>query len=198
MIFLDFDGTLVDLWPRYYAVFCDLTKLNNVSLSEYRHTKQKLIKDSLVTEYFGQKLSSDYFEKKRIMLEEKKYLSLDKLFFEKEEIQCLLKKNCIILSKRRNRNNFYWQLDNLGIKCNAYVVENKLEWIQAHASNENHIIIGDSVDDLKVGMLPNVTAWMVGYGVNVKEQFRDIDHRFFSCPSDLLTALKEEINKIAI
>ena len=63
MIIFDFDGTLVDLWPRYCAVFNDILK-SSVSLNKYKLAKQSLKNDRLVAESFGIVLPKDYYEKK--------------------------------------------------------------------------------------------------------------------------------------
>ena len=77
MRFIDFDGTLVDLWPRYYHVFCSLLNIEWVKIDEYKRAKQKLGKDELVAQYFGKQLGKTYFEEKSIALEEKEFLKYD-------------------------------------------------------------------------------------------------------------------------
>ena len=239
MIIFDWDGTLIDLWPRYYAVFRDITGQSNISFQEYKCVKQKLLKDSLVAEHFMIKLPENYFELKKIMLEEKEYLLLDKLFFNQEELKILLnwkdvgkqnggydeensrnghREDCIILSKRRNIPNFYWQINNLGLQCTAYAVEDKTDWlrsrmririmethtwtqtqIQKHIREfliEENLVIGDSKDDLNMAAFPNVTAWIVGYGLNGEDQIKslgmklNIPYRFLQNPSDLVNAVR--------
>ena len=43
MVFIDFDGTIIDLWPRYCSVFNSILHLR-VAVDEYRAIKQKLKK----------------------------------------------------------------------------------------------------------------------------------------------------------
>lgn len=76
----DFDGTLIDLWPRYHAVFCGLLGID-ISLEAYREIKKRLVKDEMVAHYFGAHLPDGYFEQKSKRLEDREYFLLDKPFF---------------------------------------------------------------------------------------------------------------------
>ena len=190
MIILDFDGTLVDLWPRYYAVFRDLTGYNNLKPKKYKLVKQLLVTDDKVADYLGISLQDDYFEQKRELLENDKYLALDKLFFTERELALLTSLNPIILTSRHNIDNFYKQLSVLGIKCPAYATNNKSKknWILENFPSQQGIIIGDSITDLEVATLPNMKAWMVGYGLQTRKSFKTtgITFNYIASPRDLI------------
>lgn len=191
-ILTDFDGTLVDLWPRYYSVFRDILRFD-LNFDDYKITKQRLIKDSCVAKFFHKSLPGDYFQRKTVLLEERKYLQLDRLLIEAEEINDILSGDCIILTKRKNAENFFWQLSELGLKCKSEVVKkgSKRQWVErSHISGG--LIIGDSLADLEVAKLPNFVAWMVGYGFGTKEQFNSIriPYKYVEKPEKLKLLLK--------
>lgn len=103
----------------------------------------------------------EYKKFKRWALEEKQYLSLDKLIIDTDLITNI-KENFIILTMRNNQNAFYWQLEYLGIfkffKNNCVVLEpqgpeTKTEWLILNENcftNETIYIIGDSETDLNM------------------------------------------------
>lgn len=103
----------------------------------------------------------EYKKFKRWALEEKQYLSLDKLIIDTVLITNI-KENFIILTMRNNQNAFYWQLEYLGIfkffKNNCVVLkpqgpETKTEWLILNENcftNETIYIIGDSETDLNM------------------------------------------------
>lgn len=180
MIFLDLDGTLLNVWERFYRVFCELVGTNDMSLEQYIKIKKELLKDSLVAEAVGHKLPLDYFEKKAILLEEKEFLGCDSLYFPIELIEKLDKENVVILTKRRNASNLYWQLENLNIKIAAEVVQSgsKYQWVSEHYPEERSIIIGDSVVDLEVGRLDNVDVVLAGYGLGSTVEFDNMNVKY--------------------
>lgn len=126
--------------------------------------------------------------------EDMAYLSLDRPFFMNEKLHNLLAGNALILSKRRNKENFKWELNELGIGCAFEVVgeaESKADWVRKHVS-ELVIAIGDSIEDLKIGTIKEVEVHMVGYGMGTKSEFEKtgIGHQFHERPVELYGRLK--------
>ena len=201
MVFIDFDGTLVDLWPRYHAVFTTLCGLPEVTIDEYRFVKQTFHYDEKVAEYFGKKLPCEYFQKKSLMLEQKDYLALDRLFLPESMINHLFEHNAVLLTKRRNKANFLWELDTLNLKINAVVLnrQSKKEWIKEHYSNEKSCIIGDSLEDLEAGLLDNVEAYMVNYGIGTVEQFINTKTAFqmIESPKQIIDIVRGKTNAVS-
>lgn len=192
MILIDFDGTIIDLWPRYHAVFCDLTE-NSISLSEYRKLKQHYKKDELLAHTLGLKLPTDYFIKKALLLEDCYYLSYDKLLIPKDSLLRLFNQSdTIILTKRRNPENFIWELDYLGLSDIRFKAictkKSKLEWAKENVT-ERSIIIGDDVRDLQVAILKYVDAIMVLTGLGTSE-----DYDALNIPYMLYGSLDDYIN----
>lgn len=193
MIVLDFDGTIIDLWPRYWAVFSDILGID-IQLKDYVRNKRIYKKDSLVANQFGKKLPNDYFERKREMLEDLSYLSMDKMLVDLNCINKVLETDGCILTKRRNESNFRQQLNHLGIKGKAYVVDkmSKKAWIESSFNaSDPIIIIGDSMEELEAAKLLNVRAIMVGYGICTKVDFREKNIPFLYLNNP--TQLQEEL-----
>lgn len=88
VVYLDLDGTLLDVWPRYYAVmksFFDRENKPFVSLDEYRRRKLLWVRDeAIVRQAIGgdprlaDGLLPNYFEWKRERLESEDMLRLDR------------------------------------------------------------------------------------------------------------------------
>lgn len=183
MIYIDFDGTLVDLWPRYYEVFCQLSDIKDVSLEEYKAVKRRLKRDEMVAGELGCNLVPDYFSLKKQYLEEMDFLKMDQLYLPAEYLNSFPKGKCRILTKRRNVENFARQLKFLGIDIPYTVItseETKADWIRANDNEQAGVIIGDSVVDLDAGV-SNITPYMVDTGLNTKADFdtRGIRYKYF-------------------
>ena len=198
MFVFDFDGTIVDLWPRYCAVFKSIMQLNDLSLNDYKSIKQKYKKDSLVADYFGKELPEDYFSLKAALLEDRDFLKLDIPLIGIDILNSVLIGNSMILTKRRNADNFLWQIKNLGI-CEKYQVlneEKKSDWVKTNTDEGNSItVIGDSVADLEIATLSNVDAWMVGYGLSTRQDFdlQHIPYLYLETPNDLEILIRRRI-----
>ena len=85
MIFFDFDGTIADLWPRYYQVFLAASGISGVSQWDYVEAKRSLVSDGEVARHFEKTLPEGYFQKKRMLLEAETYLRLDTLLVSRSE-----------------------------------------------------------------------------------------------------------------
>lgn len=195
MIYIDFDGTLVDLWPRFYSVFCDINEKYDISFEEYKKIKLQYGKDEIVAEKFGFTLHSGYFDEKKVRIESKKYLLKDMPFVSAEYLNSTLSKKAMILTKRRNLENFAEQIDEMGIKL-PYIVLNenisKVEWIKKYGESTTGIIVGDSIVDLEVGKLDHIVPYMVKTGLGTERQFKQtgIEYKLYENIVDVIKELK--------
>lgn len=176
---IDFDGTLVDVWNRYYSVFNNFWGIKNFEIKEYRYYKQKLQFDDLIVKkkmgLVGTKTLSEYKLFKKTMLEDFEYLVLDELIASRKWIKdFFLNHDAIILTIRNDRKNLIKQLDFLNISfINSKVIslisngtDTKLDWVNKNIGlNESKIIIGDSETDLKIGLLKNTKVYLVETGL---------------------------------
>lgn len=183
----DFDGTVVNVWKRYYHVFFDYISKNykylQISEHEYQINKTSGVKDHTILENHGIDNFdvSSYVNYRRKALEEKKYLKLDVIndgFF---MLIRFLKKEGYLLELatiRRNSKNLYWELEQLGIndifdKVLVFKPENSVKAIYyENQTNPNDIIIGDSVKDMLIGISENkkffITTGLEGSLINKK------------------------------
>lgn len=174
MIYLDFDGTLVDIWPRFYRVFCDINGCDSVEFEKYKKYKLEYVKDSIVAKKLGIDLTPKYFELKKKYLEDEAYLVYDKPFLEADTVNQVFESRAVILTKRRNKLNFERELKRFNINLPYAVITgaiSKKEWISQHNLGENDIVIGDSIEDLSAGELHNVKPVMLLSGLGSKTAF---------------------------
>lgn len=154
----DFDGTLIDLWPRYYKVFCAASRVMDVPFEKYKRTKKKLEKDDSVADSLGIELPPDYYSKKRQLLEKLEFLLLDKPLIDPISFSKYFNENdAILLSKRRRPENLLKEMHLLNFELDKDKIvilkpENgsKAEWIKTHFDIEEHInIIGDGREEIE-------------------------------------------------
>ena len=69
MVFLDFDGTIVNLWPRYYRAFCMASGAAGVTQAQYLAAKRRFPADGKLAEHLQVPLPDGYFSRKRGLLE---------------------------------------------------------------------------------------------------------------------------------
>jgi phosphoglycolate phosphatase len=184
-IFIDFDGTIVDIWARYFAVFKDYFCLPSSFFPEYKRLKYIFPNDRELA-YHLFHLSeieiNSYLRFKHTWLEDRRYLHLDTLLVNHDFLENFFEKtNAKILTTRNNEGAFMEQLDFLQIsflKHRAIVlkpqgIKTKYDWLLQSEKNGSVIMIGDSEIDLKAGTLPNSTAFFVKTGLRDHQSISD-------------------------
>ena len=192
-ILLDFDGTVIDFWARYHAVFCKLTGCN-VRLDIYKQLKRMCKTDTKLAEELDVELPADYRDAKLKLLESDEYLDMDTLLISRDKLIDFVNKNDVIVLSRRNdesalkrefvRLNLSELLPN--IVC---INSSKREWVRDNIKDEA-IIIGDDVRDLHAGEFSKIRAVMVLTGIGTKEAFDEE-----KIPYELVESLEEYIEK---
>ena len=181
MHIFDFDGTIVDCWNRYYNVFVLANNLETsiIDFLDYKKIKLELEKDELVAKYFDIELSKNYFENKHVLIESIDYLKLDSLIVNKEKLIRFFETNdSIILTKRNNINNFYEQLNILGmadLKDKSYIVtgnESKFDFFISKFSNSSNCVYGDSFEEFNFSESINNKVYMVKSGLRDVSKFK--------------------------
>lgn len=187
-IIFDFDGTLLDVSERYYAVFCECCAALNISplsKSDYLNLKRRGIKDAeiLVKEY---SLSSEkiiqFKQHRNSILEENRYLDMDVLHAAVRPLLAELqqkKYELVLLSLRDNIDNGINQLKKLGIwgYFSKAIFTGPVPAVQQHADRKYHRLlehfspedilenyyVGDTATDIetshKLGTKMIVVAW---------------------------------------
>ena len=103
-------------------------------------------------------------------------------------------KDVIVLTRRRYPQNFRTQMTMLKIAPHHYVtIEKKESWIKKNITDDEVTIVGDSLNELEAAKLPNVRAYMVGYGLFTYEDFiRDnIDFDFLRSREELENVIRK-------
>ena len=193
MMLIDFDGTIVDLWARYHAVFCRLTGAQ-IDQQQYKVAKQQYKRDEDLARYFGLLLPSDYFTRKALLLEDPQYLALDRLLLPGEKLlRFMAQQDAKILTARRYPENLLWELNNLGLSAlqNRVICTNepKVKWVAAHAAGKGYII-GDDVRDLQTITVSNLDSVMVQTGLCTPADFSKTGLRY-----ELVQTLEEFIDR---
>ena len=174
MIFFDFDGTLVDVWERYYRVFVTAGGLSAVERDAYIYSKRELGKDDLVADCLHCTLAPTYYTEKKHLLERADFLKLDTLLVSVDVLlDFFAQYPCRILTVRRDPDAFYEQLENLGLssiaeKSIALQPEHrigKVDYIAAHYGMEKNIIVGDAASEYEVSALENTQVVLVKTGL---------------------------------
>lgn len=179
MIFFDFDGTLVDIWQRYYQVFCVAGGGSAPSYGAYVAAKRRLVRDDLVAAALGVSLPPTYYEEKRRLLEEAEYLALDALLLPSSVLTEFFGAfPCRILTARREPATFYAQLSGLGLASLAeksVVLRpqdqiTKKDFLAAQGQGEK-IVVGDAEAEYEAAVCSNTQVFLVRTGLRTPKDF---------------------------
>ena len=174
MLYFDFDGTLADVWQRYYHVFKDASGITGMSLEEYIRVKREFPQDSDVARIFGGTLPEDYKAKKRSKLEDPSYLAYDQLIVPAEKSCAFFKEHdCRILTNRRSADEFREQLVSLGLEelVSKAVVLNpnekikKVQYLQMTHPDEKFYLVGDAEAESQAAVLDQAEVYLVRTGL---------------------------------
>ena len=179
-VYVDFDGTIVDVFARYYGILKAYigVETKEEKLNEYIKMKRSGRKDhEIAKECWGENIDiSDYLKFKRKNLEEEKWLRTDTIIGEPQNAYNELKKKGYavkLLTQRRSKENFENQLGWLGLK-NAFddwmivapLHENaKLLFLKSVIHKED-ILIGDGKLEMECAEKLNVQGFFVQTGLN--------------------------------
>lgn len=163
IIIFDFDGTLVDVWERYYKIFIEFWKVD-LEIQFFKTLKWRYNDERLILKDVNVTFTEHDFENYKIFksqnLEDKTFLSLDKLIINTENLKAI-RDNYLILTMRKHKDNFYWQIQKLALsrffegKCVVLEpkgMDTKKNWLYENIKKlDGEIkIIGDSESDLKM------------------------------------------------
>ncbi|MCL2184482.1 MAG: hypothetical protein FWB86_01320 [Treponema sp.] len=176
-IFLDFDGTIIDVWKRYYKIFCDFYKID-IDFELYKNEKRKYKSDFLLTEkYANIALFNEYKIYKKNNLENIDFLKLDTVILYNNDIS-----NFKILTFRNNYNNLLLQIDYLDLKINLnniICLDPKITTKKKYLMSFNDVIIvGDSESEYECSENENTTVFLVKTGLRDISTFNVKDNVF--------------------
>jgi len=181
-IYLDFDGTIVDVNYRYFGIFYEFIDYRfslNVEFKTYIKLKRSGLKDhQILNNIFGNFNFNvdEYVEFKRQKIEDLAWLKTDKLIGNPLDFA----KSCnnhdlqiVLLTQRNNFENLNHQLSFLNIKNifkDIFIIPPKsginvkFEFLRKYADNFD-IIIGDSKAELDAGNKLGIPSYFVNTGL---------------------------------
>lgn len=163
-IFIDLDGTLLEGKDKHYKCYEDIINEDGgtpLDIETYWEMKRnKITRDIYLEKSYYENTYSHFLEKWIENIEDKKYLIFDSLKSNVIGILLEWKKytnKMILITMRNNKENLYWQLENLKIKdlfddiviCKCIENANKYDFIKEHKFNRA-IVIGDTEQDIKL------------------------------------------------
>lgn len=203
-IYIDFDGTIVDVYERYFGVlqsFINKTSPGQMHFNLFIKLKRSGLKDHEI----ANKLTGindfnieKYVKYKTSHIESLNWLSKDKLIgnFEQFISKCHdMNYSVSLLTQRRNPINLYIQLEKLNIYHffdNIHVVTPKAgrnvkyELLKENIQfNSPTIIIGDSNEEIKAGNILGLRTFHVRTGLH--------DSKWISNPTTILNSYEDVI-----
>lgn len=180
--FIDFDGTIVDVFPRYFGILNEYIRemtYESIDFLEYKKLKRAGKKDHVIIRELAKGLEidiDDYVKFKRENLEEFSWLRKDVLIGNPESANLKLKGmgyKIVLLTQRNNKNNLIKQLDFLNIKesfDDVVIVEPKVgQNVKASYIGKQYsfddIIIGDSSEEIDAARLLSINSYFVESGL---------------------------------
>ena len=158
-LFLDFDGTLVDVSERFYRIFGDFLRMKGVvnipRKEEYRDLKKRLVYDPEIFKFLGIGVEwEEYRRWKWDRVEDPEYLLFDSPLCNIEDLVSELRDKgyrVYVLTARRKPRNFWEELRWLGLHrvfddvfiTGDYSLDSKKRMIE-HIVEPDDIIVGDS------------------------------------------------------
>jgi len=182
IIFLDLDGTILDVSERIYRVYSDiLKKYKKKALSKRNYIKLKKQKkpiEEILKKTGAQDISSIYKKEWLENIEKKKYLRLDTLSTSKKRALIDLKKrnNLILITSRKKRKLLYDQIKIKGIsdvfKKVIIVPEDwreKVKLLKKEIKNKDCLLVSDTEGYISAGKNIGIKTVAVYDGVRTKD-----------------------------
>jgi phosphoglycolate phosphatase-like HAD superfamily hydrolase len=181
-VYVDFDGTIVDVMPRYHGIlesYIKREKFIEIDFNKYKSLKRKGIKDYDIVKRLceGNEIDlEDYLKFKRLNLENFKWLKKDIIIGSPEEAYHKLQNQgyrVVLLTQRYIEKNLHKQVKMLNIeKCFDEIIvvkplpnqNAKIKYLK-NIINIEDIIIGDSRDEMETAEKLNIAGFFVTSGL---------------------------------
>ena len=218
-IYLDLDGTLIDVSERQYRVHTELLK--NIfgresvfSKPEYWELKRKGTNDLELLKMEGNEYDFErYHQKKILIIEDENYLKYDECFPNTAHVLGKLSSNnyrLVLVSLRQNRELSYGQIEKFGLskfmdkiifnrpnisplwKVKADEIKSDLS-LTKNISGES-IIVGDTEGEYYVGRELGIKVILVGSGSRNKEVLKKTGNQYILDGIQELPGLISKLN----
>lgn len=176
MIYIDLDGTLLDVFDRYYGIFIEYARNIGVSISkeeyiQFRH--HGLSENEMLRRCYGKEINVlSWKQYKRERLEKREWLLKDFVIGNPQIIrECTVP--CTLITQRRNKTEAFYQIDRLKLTElfeQVVVLEplqqgnSKLEYLSRRVT-KGDAIIGDSKIELECARKLGITGYFVKSGL---------------------------------
>ncbi|RRJ64260.1 HAD family hydrolase [Paenibacillus oralis] len=185
VIYIDLDGTLLDVWLRYYTVmdsFFERQSLPFPSFQKYKKQKRELVRDDAIIRHAvrdnpaaAEELISNYMLWKKDKLESESLLKLDQPIGRIRVFAAQLKPNyrLHLISVRRNHEHAVRQLQRLNMVAPferidlvppSLSINPKWDSLRRLATPAD-LLIGDSEIDLQCGFMLGLRTFHVDTGL---------------------------------
>jgi phosphoglycolate phosphatase-like HAD superfamily hydrolase len=191
-IYLDLDGTILDISQRYKNLFSDISGLSKTIGSEFwEYKKRGLSTKDILSNYNFSKNQQEIFEKDWFnLVEHNNFLKFDKVFPGVTQLfESIYKtENLVVCTARQNRELVIEQLTNLKIIKffkSILVTEKKstkASLVQDHReSNTSNPydfdwIVGDTFEDMDTGFNLGISSCAVLTGLTPVEKFKELNN----------------------
>ncbi len=200
-LFFDLDGTLLDASDRMYNLFCDLIPNCNLTKTEYWDLKRNRINHQKILEqYFPNYNFKDFNENWMRLIEDKRYLLYDKLYYNTVEVLNYLKNNytIILITARQSEENLIAELDDLNIKkyfdkiLVTKQIYTKEELLNKNFCTQYDTIISDTGKDIIQGKAANIKTIGISHGFLSKKILEEYNPDLIIDDLNELKAIKEQ------
>jgi phosphoglycolate phosphatase len=203
-IFLDLDGTILDIKYRYYKIYSDLLLQSGfkcLDIETYWELKRSKTPEEMIAAKTATDKFAEHYAKNRIhLIETVEYLVLDRVFDDVHEIleDWSVKHDLYLVTLRKNRAHLNLQLQLLDLHkyfraiYNDELGSNRKDKLIKHKvfNSCNCVIIGDTESDIEAGKQLGIKTIALTRGIRKRYLLEDL------CPdiiiSDLSQALIEE------
>lgn len=215
MIFIDLDGTLLDVSNRYYAAYKRvIEEFRGKVLTKKIYWDLKRKKSDLndILYMSGLKISKERYQKRRfVYLNDFEFFKLDKLCFDLKKLFLLIKNEnkIVLITLRPNHNKLIDQLSYLNVleffylvlsspsnMDNKWIIKKKLilNNIQ-NLKTKDSLFIGDSETDILTGKSLGIETVAVSYGIRDKSILKGHkpDH-ILNTPVDLFDFIIKKVS----
>jgi UDP-glucose 4-epimerase len=179
-IYVDFDGTLVDVNERLYRVHKFSMRhlgLKAMSKKKYIKAKRKIAVESLIIKNnYNKNIFFKYNRMRISKIEEIYYLKYDKLHANAIDILKKLKQNhkLVLVTDRKSKKNLLWQMKRFKI----YHIFDKIILSRKKISRKDSIIISDTENDILIGRKLHVPVITVENGIRHRDFLMKFSPRY--------------------
>ncbi len=208
-IVFDFDGTLVSVVDRFYAVYKDICEelgLRIISKRAYWDARQRCLGTLKILKMTsGEELYETFISKRSRLIESRDYLRMDHLRADAHAVLAELSKehHISIVSMRESTEGLAWQIEYLGISAFIHSVHTGSPW-GGHREKANILrqinlstcdsvcIIGDTEVDILAGKAIGATTCGILDGMRTQPAVENLmpDHVIHSL-GELVGIIKE-------